>query len=36
MGIASSGGGLGPLIMAPFATYLISSFDWRIAYIVIG
>ena len=36
MGIASSGAGLGPLIMAPFATYLISSFDWRIAYLVIG
>jgi MFS family permease len=36
IGIANSGNGLGPLIMAPFATYLISSFDWRIAYIVIG
>ncbi len=36
LGIAGSGGGLGPLIMAPFATFLISKFDWRIAFIVIG
>ena len=36
LGIASSGGGLGTVIMAPFAAYLISSFDWRMAYIVIG
>ncbi len=36
LGIAGSGAGLGPFVMAPFATYLISSFDWRIAYIVIG
>ena len=36
LGIGSSGGGLGTVVMAPFAAYLISSFDWRIAYIVIG
>ena len=36
LGIAGSGGGLGTVVMAPFATYLISSFDWRMAYIVIG
>jgi MFS family permease len=36
LGIAGSGGGLGRVIVAPFATYLISHFDWRIAYIVIG
>ncbi len=36
LGIAASGIGLGQVIMAPFATYLISEFDWRIAYIVIG
>ncbi|MFC1983209.1 MFS transporter [Chloroflexota bacterium] len=36
LGIASLGSGLGPLIIAPFATYLISNFNWRIAYIVIG
>jgi len=36
LGIASSGGGLGTVIIAPFATYLISTFTWRIAYIIIG
>jgi len=36
LGMASSGVGLGPLVMAPFATYLIASFSWRVAYIVIG
>ncbi len=36
MGIASSGAGLGPLIFAPFATYLIARFDWRTAYLVNG
>lgn len=36
LGIATSGAGLGPLIIAPLATYLISNFDWRMAYLVIG
>ncbi len=36
LGIASSGAGLGPVAIAPFATYLISNFDWRTAYIVVG
>jgi MFS family permease len=36
MGIASSGAGLGPLVLAPLATYLISNFDWRTAFLVIG
>jgi len=36
LGIAGSGSGLGTLVIAPFATYLISSFGWRMAYIVIG
>ena len=36
LGIAGSGAGLGPLFMAPFATYLITSFDWRMAYIAMG
>ena len=36
LGIAGSGSGLGMVIMAPFATYLIYNFDWRMAYIVIG
>lgn len=36
LGIASSGTGLGMVIMSPLATYLISGFGWRIAYIVLG
>jgi MFS family permease len=36
LGIASMGAGLGPLVIAPFATYLISSFDWRMAFTVLG
>ncbi|MFC1933072.1 MFS transporter [Chloroflexota bacterium] len=36
LGISQAGGGIGLLIGAPFATYLIVSFDWRTAYIVIG
>ena len=36
LGIAGSGVGLGMLLIAPFATYLISSFGWRTAYILIG
>jgi MFS family permease len=36
VGISSAGGGVGAIILAPFATYLISSFDWRTAFIVIG
>ena len=36
LGIASTGTGLGPLVTAPFATFLIDRFNWRIAYLVIG
>ena len=36
LGIASSGAGLGTVVMAPLAAYLISSFDWRTAYAIIG
>jgi len=36
IGITSAGGGMGAIILAPFATYLISSFDWRTAFIVMG
>ncbi|MFC1934989.1 MFS transporter, partial [Chloroflexota bacterium] len=36
LGIAGSGSQLGIVIMAPFATYLISNFDWRMAYLIIG
>jgi MFS family permease len=36
LGIAHSGVGLGQVIMAPFATFLISTLNWRRSYIVIG
>ena len=36
VGITSSGGGAGVFFIAPFATYLISNFDWRTAFIVLG
>ena len=36
LGIAGSGAGLGIVIMAPFATFLISHFSWRMAYLGIG
>ncbi|MFC1860833.1 MFS transporter [Chloroflexota bacterium] len=36
LGIASSGGGLGIIVIAPLATYLIASYDWRMAYIILG
>ena len=36
LGIGGSGTALGTVIMAPFATYLISTFDWRMAYAIIG
>lgn len=36
VGISSSGGGMGTIVMAPFAAYLISRFDWRTALIVLG
>jgi len=36
LGIAGSGAGLRIVIMAPFATFLISHFDWRMAYFGIG
>ncbi len=36
LGIAMSGTGLGTLLMAPFAAYLISNLGWRISYIVLG
>ncbi len=35
-GIASSGIGLGTFIMAPFATYILINFNWRISFIIIG
>lgn len=36
LGIVGTGGGLGTVIIAPFATYLISNFDWRMSFIVLG
>ena len=36
LGIAGSGIGLGIVAISPFATYLISSFNWRMAYIIMG
>ncbi len=36
LGIAGAGAGLGIVIFAPFATYLIANLDWRMAYLVIG
>lgn len=36
LGLASLGIGLGTVIMAPLATYLITNFNWRTAYLIIG
>ena len=36
VGITSSGGGVGAIVIAPFATFLISSLDWRGAFVVMG
>jgi len=36
VGITSSGGGLGIIALAPFATYLISLFGWRTAFLWLG
>ncbi len=36
LGLSSMGIGLGMMVMAPFATYLITHFSWHTAYLVIG
>ena len=36
LGITTIGLGLGPLVMAPFAAFLISNLDWRMSYMVMG
>jgi OFA family oxalate/formate antiporter-like MFS transporter len=36
VGITSSAGGVGAIVIAPFATFLISSLDWRGAFVVMG
>ena len=32
----AAGLGMGPLVMAPFAAFLISTLDWRMSYVVMG
>ena len=36
LGLTTSGGGLGAIVMAPLSTYLIVQFGWRTAFIIIG
>ena len=36
VGITSSGGGVGTIVIAPLAAYLISNFGWRTAFVVLG
>ena len=36
LGIASSGLGMGTLVVAPFAAYMISNVGWRMSYVVLG
>jgi MFS transporter, OFA family, oxalate/formate antiporter len=36
IGVATSGGGLGTLMIAPLAAYLIASFGWRTSSMIIG
>ncbi len=35
-GIVAAGTGIGAVIAAPLANYIISLFDWRISYIIVG
>jgi MFS family permease len=36
LGLSTSGGGIGSLVYAPFASYLIVSLNWRLALVVMG
>lgn len=36
VGIVGSGMGIGPMLMVPLAAWLISRYDWRISYLVMG
>ena len=36
VGIAGSGEGLGTITMAPLSTFLISRFNWKTAYLILG
>ena len=35
-GVVLTGGGIGTLIMSPVSTWLISIYDWRLSYIIMG
>ena len=34
--ISAAGGSIGPVLLAPFSAYLIETFDWRSAFVVLG
>ena len=36
MSISAAGGSFGPLMFAPLSAFLIQTFDWRVAFIVLG
>jgi MFS family permease len=36
VGITSSGGGMGVVLLAPLAAFLIDRFDWRTAFLIMG
>jgi MFS family permease len=36
LGITTSGRAVGVIVIAPFSTYLISHFDWRTAFLMLG
>ncbi len=36
IGITSAAGAIGEVFMAPFSTFLISHFDWRMSFIILG
>jgi len=36
LGLAGSGVGMGSIVIAPFAAYLIAHYGWRMAYIIMG
>lgn len=36
VGITSSGGGVGMVVLTPLAAFLISHYDWRTAFIAVG
>ena len=36
VGLTGGGGGMGQVVMTPFAAFLISNYGWRIAYLAMG